>query len=301
MRPRPASAPPVHRKLIEVALPLAAINAASARGRPDLERYAGRKLTVIAWLWARTVKSPNPAFRDVDAPLASTSMLSTRKGKEAWVEPVLEGGGYRFTVKASAPEPGVPAPGNAGVSPAQGLAVGQRVGERCGREARVPKPDPRRDPCRAGGRLRRRQPLGARVVRAARIRDGRVRRRRDALQGQEHQRRRAGPGRRPRIEGGEGPAAEARGASRGLEPGHGSEADRLGNRPSAHPRPRNRGRDRRREPRPPARRGRRDRPRARLPPLRGLRAPEPRRGGPVLQCARPDLAGDRALGALRDA
>ena len=28
--------------------------------RPDLERYKGRKLTVIAWLWARTVKSPNP-------------------------------------------------------------------------------------------------------------------------------------------------------------------------------------------------------------------------------------------------
>ena len=26
--------------------------------RPDLERYQGRKLTVIAWLWARTVKSP---------------------------------------------------------------------------------------------------------------------------------------------------------------------------------------------------------------------------------------------------
>ena len=29
--------------------------------RPDLKAYEGRKLTVIAWLWARTVKSPNPA------------------------------------------------------------------------------------------------------------------------------------------------------------------------------------------------------------------------------------------------
>ena len=38
--------------------------------RPDLERYKGRKLTVIAWLWARTVKSPNPAFADVEVPLA---------------------------------------------------------------------------------------------------------------------------------------------------------------------------------------------------------------------------------------
>ena len=71
--------------------------------RPDLKPYAGRKLTVIAWLWARTVKSPNPAFADVDVPLASTFMLSTKKGKEAYVEPVVEGRGYRFAVKVGAP------------------------------------------------------------------------------------------------------------------------------------------------------------------------------------------------------
>ena len=71
--------------------------------RPDLKQYQGRKLTVIAWLWARTVKSPNPAFADVDVPLASTFMLSTKKGKEAYVEPVIEGRGYRFVVKAGAP------------------------------------------------------------------------------------------------------------------------------------------------------------------------------------------------------
>ena len=72
--------------------------------RPDLERYKGRELTVIAWLWARTVKSPNPAFADVEVPLASTFMLSTKKGKEAYVEPVIEGRGYRFTVKAGKPK-----------------------------------------------------------------------------------------------------------------------------------------------------------------------------------------------------
>ena len=71
--------------------------------RPDLERYKGRKLMVIAWLWARTVKSPNPAFADVDVPLVSTFMLSTKKGKETYVEPVIEGRGYRFTVKVGAP------------------------------------------------------------------------------------------------------------------------------------------------------------------------------------------------------
>ena len=77
--------------------------------RPDLERYKGRKLTVIAWLWARTVKSPNPAFADVEVPLASTFMLSTKKGKEAYVEPMIEDGGYRFTVKAGQPPDAVSA------------------------------------------------------------------------------------------------------------------------------------------------------------------------------------------------
>ena len=72
--------------------------------RPDLEPYIGKNLTVIAWLWARTVKSPNPAFSHVDVPLASTFMLSTKEGKEAYVEPVIEGDGYRFTVKVGKPE-----------------------------------------------------------------------------------------------------------------------------------------------------------------------------------------------------
>ena len=77
-----------------------------AAERPDLQRYVGRKLTVIAWLWARTVKSPNPAFAHVDVPLASTFMLSTKKGKEAYVELAIEGSGYRFTVKDGAPDTG---------------------------------------------------------------------------------------------------------------------------------------------------------------------------------------------------
>ncbi len=71
--------------------------------RPDLKKYLGQNLTVVAWLWARTVKSPNPAFANVDVPLASTFMLSTKAGKEAYVEPVIENGGYRFTVKIGKP------------------------------------------------------------------------------------------------------------------------------------------------------------------------------------------------------
>ncbi len=80
------------------------VTADMAKYRPDLKPYVGRKLTVIAWLWARTVKSPNPAFAHVDVPLASTFMLSTKAGKEAYVEPVIEGGGYRLTVKVGKPK-----------------------------------------------------------------------------------------------------------------------------------------------------------------------------------------------------
>ena len=77
-----------------------------ARDRPDLLQYLGQKLTVIAWIWARTVKSPNPAFTDVEVPLATTWMLSTKKAKEAYIEPVVEGRDYRFEVRLGpAPDP----------------------------------------------------------------------------------------------------------------------------------------------------------------------------------------------------
>ncbi len=79
------------------------VTSTMVRERPDLKNYLGQKLTVIAWLWAHTVKSPNPAFAQVDVPLASTFMLSTKAGKEAYVEPLIESGGYRFKVKVGKP------------------------------------------------------------------------------------------------------------------------------------------------------------------------------------------------------
>jgi putative DNA methylase len=91
-------------KRIGTLYPKIEVTAEMAKARPDLKKYEGRKLTVIAWLWARTVKSPNPAFAKVDVPLASTFMLSTKAGKEAYVEPVIEDGGYRFTVKVGKPK-----------------------------------------------------------------------------------------------------------------------------------------------------------------------------------------------------
>ena len=66
----------------------------------------GQELTVIAWLWARTVKSPSPAFSHVDVPLASTFVLSSKTGKEAYVQPFIDGNNYRFEVHTGTPPEG---------------------------------------------------------------------------------------------------------------------------------------------------------------------------------------------------
>lgn len=47
------------------------------------------ELTVIAWLWARTVPSPDPAAQGAHVPLVRSFVLSSRKGKETWVEPIV--------------------------------------------------------------------------------------------------------------------------------------------------------------------------------------------------------------------
>lgn len=57
----------------------------------------GGEATVIAWLWARTVRCPNPACGH-EAILVRSFDLSKKKGKEWHVEPVCEGGEVRFEV-----------------------------------------------------------------------------------------------------------------------------------------------------------------------------------------------------------
>ena len=86
--------------------PTVKVTAEMVEYRPDLKPFLGKDLTVIAWLWARTVKSPNPAFSHVDVPLVSNFVLSCKEGKETWVNPVLEGGGYRFEVRTGTPPAG---------------------------------------------------------------------------------------------------------------------------------------------------------------------------------------------------
>ncbi|MBX6773123.1 MAG: DUF1156 domain-containing protein [Chloroflexi bacterium] len=75
-------------------------------GRPDLRPYAGKELPVIAWIWARTVSSPNPAARGAHVPLMSTFWLSNKKGSETYLEPVVDraAGTWRFLVRTGAPK-----------------------------------------------------------------------------------------------------------------------------------------------------------------------------------------------------
>lgn len=64
--------------------------------------YGGREANVIAWLWARTVKTPSPAWKEAHVPLVKSFMLSSKKDVQVWIEPVVDrsNGSYRFEVKS---------------------------------------------------------------------------------------------------------------------------------------------------------------------------------------------------------
>ena len=81
--------------------PTVKITKEMAKDRPDLKEYVGEELTVIAWLWARTVASPNPAVRGVHVPLARSFWLSTRTGKKAYIEPIVDASrsSYHFDIR----------------------------------------------------------------------------------------------------------------------------------------------------------------------------------------------------------
>lgn len=100
--------------------PQVEITAEMAKARPDMKQYVGQKLTVIAWLWARTVRSPNPAYSSVQVPLAGSFLLASKKGKESWVEPVVEGNTYRFEVRTADGQRKPPADAKSGTKVSQG-------------------------------------------------------------------------------------------------------------------------------------------------------------------------------------
>lgn len=62
------------------------------------EEQGGGEATVIAWIWARAVKCPNPACGH-ETILVRSFDLSKKKDKEWHVEPICENGEIRFEVK----------------------------------------------------------------------------------------------------------------------------------------------------------------------------------------------------------
>lgn len=66
------------------------------------QSQGGGEATVIAWLWTRTVKCPNPAC-GCNMPLVKSFDLSRKKGKEAFIQPEIDGDRIRFSVSYSKP------------------------------------------------------------------------------------------------------------------------------------------------------------------------------------------------------
>ena len=54
------------------------------------KEHGGGKATAIAWIWSRTVPSPDPAFGDVKVPIASSFLLSSKSSRETWIEPIVD-------------------------------------------------------------------------------------------------------------------------------------------------------------------------------------------------------------------
>ena len=90
------------------------------------KEHGGGEATVIAWLWARTVASPNPVAKGAHAPLARALWLSTKAGKKAWVEAVVDQTTmtYRFEVRTGS---GAPRAGTVGRNGGECLLTGSPI------------------------------------------------------------------------------------------------------------------------------------------------------------------------------
>ena len=142
--PRFAGRPPVNPEAQEAFTGGAAWNGTGAQGLAEDVRHYGRWMrdeaekrighlypkarlpdgsdaTVIAWLWARTVASPNPAAGGAHVPLVSSFILSSKKGREVIVVPQVEtGNSYQFVVKAAGITPDELANAKSGTKVSQG-------------------------------------------------------------------------------------------------------------------------------------------------------------------------------------
>lgn len=74
---------------------------------PDVtlpKELGGGNATPMAWIWARTVASPDPSLQGQHVPLVNSFILSSKKGKEAIVKPIVDRalGAYAFTIERNA-------------------------------------------------------------------------------------------------------------------------------------------------------------------------------------------------------
>ena len=69
---------------------------------PKAKLVDGSEATVIAWIWARTVKCPNPAC-GCEMPLVKSFVLSKKKGKEAYIKPEFDGTNFHYIVENAKP------------------------------------------------------------------------------------------------------------------------------------------------------------------------------------------------------
>ena len=70
---------------------------------PRAKDKHGKEHTVIAWIWARTVKCPNPAC-GCEMPLVNNFTLSRKKNKNIYVEPIIEGTDISFQIREGNPK-----------------------------------------------------------------------------------------------------------------------------------------------------------------------------------------------------
>lgn len=66
----------------------------------------GGEASVISWIWARTIKCPNPAC-NCEMPLVSSFVLTKKKGREAYIQPIFNDKSIAYEVREgkSVPEP----------------------------------------------------------------------------------------------------------------------------------------------------------------------------------------------------
>lgn len=93
---------------------------------PKVTAEGGTEHTVIAWIWARTVTSPNPA-NPIEVPLVRSWWLSKKKGKEAWVHAEVINGEVRYEVRRDATGPKGDDDGTVGRTGAISIADGTPI------------------------------------------------------------------------------------------------------------------------------------------------------------------------------